>query len=256
MYMFPRQFGLHNVFTSQVDVTKTAQKFHDYTLREEELDPFFSTKSDQEPRLPKLPKRLRGEAERLVERLQTRHGRCSYIELLKHYCPCALDKPTHPRKPKSLKEVISSTMRNMSQINPPGTQQHSRNTPRKQTRKGVPGTQTAKLPEYQALVDLATPASHVSAYCQAVLAKIIPDPFWGIDDVQKHNKATVMRKVDHFIKLRRFETVSLHEMLHKIKVTLLLVEFPKFLCSTDSDIDCRYPLARTAKLEEPKAMQE
>jgi telomerase reverse transcriptase len=32
MYMFPRQFGLHNVFTSQVDHTQTAQKFQDYTL--------------------------------------------------------------------------------------------------------------------------------------------------------------------------------------------------------------------------------
>lgn len=219
MYMFPRQFGLHNVFTSPVDVSKTAQKFHDYTLREEEITPFFLPKAGEEPvQLPKLPKRLRGGPERLIERLQTRHSRCSYVELLKHYCPCAFDKPARPRKPKSRKEVISSTMRNMPQVNPSATQQHSRNTPEKQTRK-VASTQVPDVLDYSALVDLATPTSHVSAFCQAVLSKIIPDQFWGVEEAQKHNKAMVMRKVDHFIKLRRFETVSLHEMLQGVKVT-------------------------------------
>ncbi|KAJ4130919.1 Telomerase reverse transcriptase [Fusarium equiseti] len=72
MYMFPRQFGLHNVFTSQVDPTKTSQKFQDYTLREEEIAPAFEPKpGDTVPRMPKIPKRLRGDVEVLVKRLQT-----------------------------------------------------------------------------------------------------------------------------------------------------------------------------------------
>lgn len=88
MYMFPRQFGLHNAFTSHVDPTKTAQKFQDYTLREEEIFAKFAKNgADSSPGLDvQVPKRLRGKAEHLVQRLQTFHARCSYAKLLEHYC--------------------------------------------------------------------------------------------------------------------------------------------------------------------------
>lgn len=89
MYMFPRQFGLHNVFTSHVDMSKTAQKLQDYTLREEEIfEKFHKTTDGDKPRLDvRVPKRLRGELEHLVQRLQALHARCSYAQLLQHYCP-------------------------------------------------------------------------------------------------------------------------------------------------------------------------
>jgi telomerase reverse transcriptase len=53
------------------------------------------------------------------------------------------------------------------------------------------------------------------------LSKVIPNNFWGGDSVQKHNKSTVMRSVDHFVKLRRFETISLHEIVQDLKVSTL-----------------------------------
>lgn len=88
MYMFPRQFGLHNAFTSHVDRTKTAQKFQDYTLREEEISVKFPKTTDEDQRLSaRVPKRLRGEVERLIQRMQTFHARCSYAQLLEHHCP-------------------------------------------------------------------------------------------------------------------------------------------------------------------------
>lgn len=63
------------------------------------------------------------------------------------------------------------------------------------------------------------PVSNISAFCQAVLSSIIPNPFWGLkDDVQNHNRATFLRHVDRFIKLRRFETISLHEVMQGMKV--------------------------------------
>lgn len=34
----------------------------------------------------------------------------------------------------------------------------------------------------------------------------------------EHNKAIVMKKVDRFIKMRRFETMSLHEVAQDLKV--------------------------------------
>jgi telomerase reverse transcriptase len=81
-YIFPRQFGLHNVFTYAIDMKNSMQPFKDYTLREQEIK---SANKKSKQRF--LPKRLRGECETLVSNLQTRHERCAYSALLQYYCP-------------------------------------------------------------------------------------------------------------------------------------------------------------------------
>ena len=93
-YIFPRQFGLHNVFTSTVDSRETVQPFKDYTLREDEISRMEELKRLQRPsrtagekESTKVPKRLRGKALALVQQLQRRNQRCSYTELLRYYCP-------------------------------------------------------------------------------------------------------------------------------------------------------------------------
>lgn len=83
MYIFPRQFGLHNPFTSDVDPRQTVQPFKDYTLREEEILKAFPEQKDR----PKIPKRLRGLAADLVKKLQIQHNVCPYKRLLVYYCP-------------------------------------------------------------------------------------------------------------------------------------------------------------------------
>jgi telomerase reverse transcriptase len=87
MYLFPRQFGLHNVFTSTVDRQQTAQRFQDYTLREEEIAAKFPAPETGKKPAKHVPKRLRGKTMDLVQRLQVLHTRCSYAEMLHHYCP-------------------------------------------------------------------------------------------------------------------------------------------------------------------------
>ncbi|KAK5628087.1 hypothetical protein RRF57_003802 [Xylaria bambusicola] len=89
MYMFPRQFGLHNVFTSKVDMKETSQRLKDYTLREEEIVEKFGRLEDSDVQV-KIPKRLRGHARNLVNNLQALHRSCSYAQLLQHYCPVCL----------------------------------------------------------------------------------------------------------------------------------------------------------------------
>ena len=90
-YIFPRQFGLHNVFTSKTNTKETIQPFHDYTLREKEIAQLNENSRRRQP--PKngldraLPKRLRGGCFRLVQKLQKLHTRCAYSELLAYYCP-------------------------------------------------------------------------------------------------------------------------------------------------------------------------
>ncbi|OHW95613.1 telomerase reverse transcriptase [Colletotrichum incanum] len=213
MYIFPRQFGLHNAFTSRIDHSKTSQKFADYTLREEEI----STLSERQKM--RLPKRLRGDAKRLVERLQLLHHRCSYAELLRHYCPSAIDIKPRNLASKTLKrpqwfpssQAPRSTTQPMVSSALPSLTKKSRH----KLRQPAP---SLPVINFDAVTELATPTAHVSAFCQAVLAKVIPNEFWGFGDDQVHNKNIVLKRVNHFIRMRRFESMSLYELTEGIKV--------------------------------------
>jgi telomerase reverse transcriptase len=69
--------------------------FKDYTLREKEIHQSMckalgDKATDVEEILrwkSHIPKRLRGPTVALINRLRTLHHRCSYTELLRHYCP-------------------------------------------------------------------------------------------------------------------------------------------------------------------------
>ena len=99
-YIFPRQFGFHNVFTSKTDPNDTIQPFKDYTLREQEISQRdfvknfggHPTSTSNDHKLS-VPKRLRGELIMLMRRLQKRHKSCSYTMLLSHYCPIPVRRP-------------------------------------------------------------------------------------------------------------------------------------------------------------------
>ncbi|POS87567.1 hypothetical protein EPUL_001647 [Erysiphe pulchra] len=81
MYIFPRSFGLHNVFTNDRNPLKTNQPFHDYTFREEEINTKYPSSET-----PKIPRRLRGKVLDLIRKLQILHKRCPYKRLLEYYC--------------------------------------------------------------------------------------------------------------------------------------------------------------------------
>lgn len=94
-YIFPRQYGLHNVFTSTVDKRETTMPFKDYTLREKEIHQAMCREVPEGKRneealtrwKQRVPKRLRGDAVALISKLRKLNKRCSYMELLRHYCP-------------------------------------------------------------------------------------------------------------------------------------------------------------------------
>lgn len=100
-YIFPRQFGLHNVFTSAVDPTETAQRFKDYTIRDQEISGIeyvkgLKTKTPDADVKKLPPKRLRGKLPVLISRLRKLHSQCPYVELLNHYCPAEVSS-SHSR---------------------------------------------------------------------------------------------------------------------------------------------------------------
>lgn len=80
-------------------------------------------------------------------------------------------------------------------------------------------------PRKPSLIEHATPPSRVSAFCRAVLAHIIPHEFWGSGETQVHNEEILFRNVDRFITLRRFESLSLHEVSQGTKVGLISVSY-------------------------------
>lgn len=216
--MFPRQFGLHNVFTSQVDFTQTAQRFQDYTLREKEIANILKASGpDNEQKLPKLPKRLRGLAEKLTQRLQILHRRCSYWELLRHYCPAFPDAapPTREFRPSRSRRLSHQ----QPITNTAAASQSCTSSRPKRLRKLRARGRGPPVAEHSSVTDIATPPSKISAFCRAALLKIVPREFWGDGDTGKHNVRVFSRKVDHFIKLRRFETMSLHEICQDMKVS-------------------------------------
>lgn len=102
-YIFPRQFGLNNVFTLPEDSPVGVEPFKNYAFREDEICRLNHKKRERQPRQadagnepngqPKLPKRLRGQVVELVRKLRVRQRRCPYKALLKHYCPSKVRSP-------------------------------------------------------------------------------------------------------------------------------------------------------------------
>jgi telomerase reverse transcriptase len=231
-YIFPRQFGLHNAFTSKVDRRETAMPFKDYTLRDKEIHQSMcmdlKDKSSDVEAVAKwnarVPKRLRGATMTLVDRLRTLNHRCSYTELLRHYCPVKVrgvhcfGKQVHSQsqelplssKPEWKKKSIQPE--NIIASKSPLTE-----------RDGSIEASGAgdRSTEQTCFTDMACSTADVSAFCRAVVAKVLPNGFWGDDS----NKRVIMYWIDQFIALRRFESLNLHQVTQKIQVCwpLLLV---------------------------------
>ncbi|KAG5987159.1 hypothetical protein E4U43_005206, partial [Claviceps pusilla] len=196
--------------------TATSTFFQDYTLRDEEVARLLENlKNLSADGSPKLPKRLRGMAWNLVQRLQFLHSRCSYTELLKHYCSsdCRrhIEQTSRARSRGAVpsKSICPRPKSPIIGAGHPELESQSENSGSLNRREGDP---------IEAFVDLATSQSQVSSFCQAVLSRIVPNDFWGQGENMMHNKTAVLRQVDRFIRLRRFESISLHEIMQGLRV--------------------------------------
>ena len=242
-YIFPRQFGLHNVFTSPVDPRETVQPFKDYTLREEEITRHqcrLLSKRAKPAGSPRthIPKRLRGQAMALVKKLQKSHSRCCYTELLRHYCP-VVGKRMAWSLERNGADIYQNFHRPLQQ--PTGNDQvHKPQSQRAQLSSSYDlcSSKTTGLSSQAAesrnlsMTEFATPASHVSAFCRAALGSLIPRGFWGIGNEGEANQKVIMQHVDGFIRFRRFENLSLHLVTQKLKVEYIT----HHVCGAQADI--------------------
>ncbi|KAI9890005.1 MAG: hypothetical protein M1814_004521 [Vezdaea aestivalis] len=81
-----------------------------------------------------------------------------------------------------------------------------------EVRKGEP-LETLPIAKYA-----SSPAS-VSAFCRAVVNKIIPHCFWGVGDDGTQFKSHVFHQIDRFVHLSRFENLRLVDIAHGIRIT-------------------------------------
>lgn len=216
-YIFPRQFGLHNVFTCKTDFRETSQPFKDYTLREQEIARDKLRKASRKGRRDSklgdfgeaIPKRLRGQTVDLVRCLRVLHHRCSYVELLRYYCP-ALHGEFHQTIEHGNRRRSSPTHRDVenSDIVTSGTTLGSRRSL----------TSTDSGLQQVCFTDMATPEHQVEAFCRAVMKKVVPKRLWGEGETQAHNSHVFLAQVGRFVRLRRFETLTLHEVMQDMKV--------------------------------------
>lgn len=76
-----------------------------------------------------------------------------------------------------------------------------------------------KMPS--AITDLATSPSHVSAFCQAVINRVIPKAIWGDGEAGRHNKYLILKNVDTFLRARKFESFSLQSFMDGLKISAM-----------------------------------
>lgn len=86
MYIFPKEYGLHNVFTSVLDRQVETGPVRDYTNRDEEIAALADKCKRKKEKIPR-PKRLGEKILELVKKLQKRHWNCSYEALIKYCSP-------------------------------------------------------------------------------------------------------------------------------------------------------------------------
>lgn len=197
-YIFPCQFGLHNVLTSDVDRQDTSEQLKDYTLREQEITRQRNRFLHQRLVAGKnmnvsqsVPKRIRGKAQELVQRLRKRHARCSYFAMLNYYCP-AMPSPG-------------------------------------------PNDSISK----------ATNTSQVSAFCRAVITKVFPKAFWAAGETGRHNSNILSRNIDLFVRIRRYESMSLHDVLQGMRL-----EHIEWLAPVNARLDDRLSASDFKKRKE------
>ncbi|KAJ5757647.1 uncharacterized protein N7511_006341 [Penicillium nucicola] len=247
-YVFPRQFGLLNAFTVDPDGHNSIDDPKRFMFRENEI----SAREEQKPGRAhngrdasdggigntKVPKRLRGSAIELIRKLRTRNSRCCYLKLLRYYCPTDetgpqelgafasnIESDTNQSEPNS---SLLSNLVTQVQLGPPSSSicsapTLSDATSTSHTADKCSGFEIKKKSAIKkprsCLTDYATPTSSVSAFCRSVLQKLIPRQLFGVGPGGAHNLRLILRNVDRFMKLRRFENLSLHEVCKGIKIS-------------------------------------
>ncbi|GAA5865197.1 hypothetical protein JCM1840_003940 [Sporobolomyces johnsonii] len=198
-YVFPRQFGLHNVFTSPKP-RSSLEVLPDYQDREIEIKKLGSIKTPGRLK-PALP---------LLNRLALLHGRCNYRKLLDQKCPSKIPhKKLNADEKSVILDLVSEPHTQFSRGNLSVDISHaSQIFPHGGTQAHEKAQAKPRLAEYACL------SYEVERYVQAVVQDVIPRDFWG----STANFKLVQKHITAFLRLRRYESLSTHAILQGFAV--------------------------------------
>jgi len=174
-YIWPKEFGLHNILTSEQNRWKTREKWEEYTNREDAIRTLGPVKT---------PKRLQIAA-RLVSIMLAKHDRLDYGKLLRYCCPSSL--PSSRLSAVEREEIALTLSEPMIDYNQIQTQTQLPSADLSESLQGVARSQgSTKKP---AFTKYKAPAGSVSRFVQAVLRQVLPIELLG----SHHNLRIVLK---------------------------------------------------------------
>lgn len=226
-YVFPRHFGLHNVFTGARDYDTTTQPFRDYTVREVEIKALGAVRT---------PKALRPVL-KVLAKILARHDKINYRALLDRCCPSRVPKG---RLTAQERQQIVQDLAEVESLEPTQCQ----DVPVKPTRKesGCAATSTIQTKVIQvpsdaapvkapakATIELASPAlrkprytnyavptvGQVVHFVTMTIKSLLPRDLFG----SLHNQTLLLDTIADFVRLRRYETFNLHQIAQSFRFT-------------------------------------
>jgi telomerase reverse transcriptase len=69
--------------------------------------------------------------------------------------------------------------------------------------------------------DLATHQAKVSAFCRAIILRVFPHGFWGSGKGGEHNRRIILRNIHRFVRSRKGESLTLHDVLQDIHISAI-----------------------------------
>ncbi|GAA5910442.1 telomerase reverse transcriptase [Sporobolomyces salmoneus] len=239
-YVFPSQFNLDNVF-KRPESTVSGGKG---------INLWLSVRPDHEDRVVEIkklgtiptPKRLRSKVVPLLNKLIVLNQRCNYRKLLELKCPSKdlmseppLTQLSRPNATPSFAAPLSSstaTARTNSQQTSisassnriPDSQPSEQATNEGHQEEVVaeeeeedslrPIKPKSGLEKKPKLAEFACSPYEVESYVQAVVRDVIPRSFWG----SERNRKLVFKQISQFLRMRRFESISLHSLLQGFSI--------------------------------------
>ncbi|KAG8688183.1 hypothetical protein FRC11_005914 [Ceratobasidium sp. 423] len=206
-YMFPLQYGLHNVFTCTLHYWENGGRFRDYRDREAEI---------KERGPCKTPKRLKTILP-LVQSLIRRHRRFNYQRVCQAICRSRVDVSASSELDQSkILELMSEYSHSitasymLSQI-PDKSYQISHPSLVFPHGASEAALEVQLKPRF---VEFACSHHEVLRYTKTVIDEVIPHAFWG----SSTNRKIIDEHIDTIVTQRRFETITLHQLVEKLHI--------------------------------------
>ncbi|SGZ26907.1 BQ5605_C025g09993 [Microbotryum silenes-dioicae] len=203
-YIFPRQFGLHNVFTYPKP-RLNVEVVSDHHDREIEIKKLGTVKTPERVK-PTLP---------MLQRMMLLHSRCNYRKMLDRYCPKKVTKEANLSQAE--RAVLLNLMSQPDTQSPhvePSAKDHEEDEEDETPMAHGASQARARVRAKPRFTEYMCSTYEVICYVTAIVRDTIPRDFWG----SKSNENLVLKHAGEFLRLRRFETMSLHTLLQGLCV--------------------------------------